>query len=447
LLPVASNMLPTAGDTDMAEQRKALTKRVVEAICPCPERQLFLWDAKVPGFGLRILPSGRRSYIFQYRTKSRQQRRIVLGVHGPLTTDIARGMAADMYEAVRKGGDPVDQQKIVAGRERDTVEYIVDQFMEKYLKQKKRSQSYTVATRRLFDNHVLPRWRARDIKSITRRDVIDLLDKLVEHKKPVAANRTLAAVRKLFNWALQRGIVDATPVALVEMPGEETRRERVLSVAEIQRLWPQFHSLAYPFGSFFKMVLATGQRRDEVAKMRWKDIDDKERTWTLPSEMTKSARAHIVPLSPLAMKILAEAKEGSTLLPADRDEDDAAKAKPAPYVFTTRGDRPISGYSKAKARLDEAVAKVRGDAAQNSPEPWTIHDLRRTVGTGLGRLGMSRFIISRILNHADRSVTGIYDQYDYLTEKRAALEGWGAYLVNIATLSDAGVAPPQGAAR
>jgi len=320
--------------------------------------------------------------------------------------------------------------------------------MEKYLKQKKRSQSYTVATRRLFDNHVLPRWRARDIKSIARRDVIDLLDKLVEHKKPVAANRTLAAVRKLFNWALQRGIVDATPVAQVEKC-----RARKPDASAYCR-WLRYRGFGRsstvsptPSVPSSRWCSPPGSVAARLRRCERKDINDKEQTWTLPSEMTKPARAHIVPLSPLAMKILAEAKEASTLLPADRDEDHATKAKPAPYVFTNRGDRPISGYSKAKARLDEAVAKVRGDAAQNSPEPWTTHDLRRTVGTGLGRLGMSRFIISRILNHADRSVTGIYDQYDYLTEKRAALEGWGAYLVNIATLSDAGVAPPQGAPR
>jgi integrase len=145
--------------------------------------------------------------------------------------------------------------------------------------------------------------------------------------------------------------------------------------------------------------------------MRWPDIDEGERIWTLQSEMTKAGRAHVVPLSPIAMEILAGCPRIGT------------------YVFTTRGDRPISGYSKAKRELDELIAKAGELPA------WTIHDLRRTVGTGLGRLGISRFVITRMLNHADSSVTGIYDRHEYLAEKRHALEAWGKCLESL-------IAPP-----
>jgi integrase len=327
---------------------------------------------------------------------------------------------------VRRGRDPVEEQKAGAQRARDTIESVTEDFMARYMVGKGRAPRYIEETRRNFDKHVLPRWRGRDLRGIARRDVIELLDGIVDEGKPVAANRTLAAVRKLFNWALQRGIIDASPVALVEMPGAERKRERTLAPDEIRAVWAAAGELGYPFGHFFRMALATGQRREEVAQMRTAGANESERTWTLSSEMTKAGRAHVVPLSPLALELLGEAKEaarGRLARPQNAD--------PAIYVFTTRGDRPISGYSKAKARLDRVVAAARSEAGLAALEPWTIHDLRRTVGTGLGKLGVSRFIIASVLNHADRTVTGIYDRYEYLDEKRHGLEAWGQYLENL----------------
>lgn len=417
----------------MVEQRKPLTKLLVEKAPPQPGRDVFLWDTKVPGFGARIYSPRtdggptKRTYIFQYRTRARQQRRIVLGVHGPITVDAARSMAADHYEAVRKGRDPAYDQQLADKQQPTTIERVVDEFMLRHMEGKKRAPSYIVDTRRIFENHVLPRWRGRYLKNIARRDVIELLDAIVDEGKPVAANRTLAAIRKLFNWALQRGLIEATPVALVEMPARETRRERTLSGDEIRVVWRCLDVLGYPFGPFFKTALATGQRREEVASMRWQDINEAERTWTLPSEMTKAGRAHVVPLSSSVIETLAETKATGIRLGTGRGEGVALGT----YVFTTRGDRPISGYSKVKGRLDKAVLAARTKEALPDLEPWTIHDLRRTVGTGLGKLGVSRFIIARVLNHADSSVTGIYDRHEYLDEKRSALDAWGAHLTEL----------------
>ena len=416
----------------MAGQRKALTKLVVEKAEPDPARDRFVWDSKIPGFGVRVYPTGKRMYVFQYRTKARQQRRVAIGLHGPFTIEAARAAAADLYEAVRKGRDPAEEQKKEARRTPDTIESVIDEFMIRYMAGKQRAPRYIEETRRNFDKHVLPRWRGRDLGAITRRDVFELLDAIVDEGKPVAANRTLAAIRKLFNWALQRGIIEATPVALVEMPGAERKRERTLAADEIRAVWASAGGLRYPFGPFFTMALATGQRREEIAQMRWADIDEAERTWTLSSEMTKAGRSHVVPLSPLALEILDEVRETARLLGGEPE-----RGQPATHVFTTRGDRPISGYSKAKARLDKAITAARQQDGLPALDPWTIHDLRRTVGTGLGKLSISRFIIARVLNHADRTVTGIYDRHEYLEEKRHALEAWGTYLGNL-------VAPPPG---
>ena len=418
----------------MAE--RALTKLIVEKIAPETGRDLFVWDSKVPGFGLRVYPSGKRMYVFQYRSRGGKQRRVKIGLHGPLTVDKARDVAADLYETVRRGRDPVQEQKTAAQRDREAIEQVIEEFMSRYMAGKGKAPRYVQETKRNFDKHVLPRWRGRALRSITRRDVIDLLDEIVDEGKPVAANRTLAAVRKLFNWALQRGIVEASPVTLVEMPGPERKRERTLSPDEIRAVWAACRELGYPFDHFFRMALATGQRREEVAQIRIADADQGERIWTLSSEMTKAGRAHVVPLSSLALDILGQAKDAVRVLVAE-----PADAEAPTYVFTTRRDRPISGYSKAKARLDRIIAGARSESGLADLEPWTIHDLRRTVGTGLGRLGISRFIIARVLNHADRTVTGIYDRYEYLSEKRHALEAWGQYLGNLIAPPGANVVP------
>jgi integrase len=423
---------------------QVLTKLLVEKARPSPGRQVVLWDRRVPGFGVRIFPSGKRMYFFRFRSKTTgQHRRVTIGLHGPLTVEKARESAADLYEPVRKGRDPVqERQQLAARRGPDRIEAVVEEFLVRYMTGKKRAPRYVDETRRNFAIHVLPRWQGRDIRGISRRDIIELLDTVVDEGKPVAANRTLAAVRKLFNWALQRGIIEASPVALVEMPGPERKRERTLAADEIRAVWDAAGELGYPFGLFFRMALATGQRREEVARMRWADIDESERNWTLSSEMTKAARTHVVPLSALALNILAEAKEAARVLYAVPDS-----AKLPTYVFTTRADRPISGYSKAKARLDKVVAGTRHKVGLLAPEPWTIHDLRRTVGTGLGKLGVSRFIISRVLNHADRTVTGIYDRHEYLDEKRHALDAWGNYLANLVAPPGANVVPILAAVR
>jgi integrase len=391
---------------------RALTKQIVEKAPPG-----FTWDSRVPGFGVRVLASGRRSYVHQYRAKSGKQRRTVLGVHGAITVEQARDMARDLYEAVRRGGDPVEERRQAANRSRDTVEAVIDEFMRRHMEGRKRSGTYIRDTRARFDKYVLPRWRGRDIRAITRRDVIDLLDAIVDEGKPLTANRTLTAVRKLFNWALQRGIVDASPVASVQHPAEETKRERTLTPDELMGVWAAAGELGYPFGSFFRIALLTGQRRDEVASMRWQDVDETEGIWTLPSDQTKPGRAHIVPLSPLALEIMAGLRE---------------RRGDGPYIFsTTGGERPISGYSKAKTRLDAAITRLREEDGLPALAPWRIHDLRRTVGTGLGRLGVSRFVIARVLNHADRTVTGIYDRHEYLAEKRRALNAWAAEIGRI----------------
>jgi integrase len=422
-----------------------LTDAAVEKFKAPKGARIEYFDATLPGFGIRVAgptdrnPEGRKSWVLFYRFGGEQKRLTLEPGYPALSLRDARKKAGDALSLVSDGTDPAAAKaatKAAAARKPDTIMNVVDEFIRRHMEGKRRAPLYVAGVRRNFDNHVMPRWRERDISSITRRDVIELLDAIVDggtkvkqedgttkHVKggPIAANRVLAAVRTLFNWALRRGIIEATPAALVERPGEETRRERTLTADELRAVWPAAEALSYPIGLFFRMLLLTGQRREEVASMAWADIDLEEKVWTIPAEVTKAGRVHSVPLSPGAVALLKS-------LPRKSARNKAGVLAPSPHVFTTSGRTPISGFGSAKKQIDAAVAKVRKAAEKEPVEAWTIHDLRRTAATEMARMGVSRFTIGRVLNHSDRSVTGIYDRHSYLEEKRHALEVWGRYL-------------------
>jgi integrase len=351
----------------------------------------------------------------------------------------ARAAATSAKRQLQAGVDPgaaKAQAKEQAARPPDTVTAVVELYIRRGLEGRKKAARYIEETRRNFTNHVLPRWGHRDIKTITRRDVIELLDAVMDGRTvskgadgkrrklpggPVSANRTLAGIRALFNFALARDIIAATPVARMQLPAEETPRDRILTPDEIRAIWTAADGLKYPFGPFFRLALITAQRRGEVARMRWQDLDLDEKIWTLPSDTTKAGRTHIVPLAPLAIEILQALPRKSVTI------DRVTKA--SRFVFTTTGDVPISGFSKGKPRLDHEIASVRDGFPL---APWTIHDLRRTAATEMGRLGTPEFIIGKVLNHAAAGVTAkVYNHYEYLREKRRALEGWAQYLNNL----------------
>lgn len=430
-----------------------LTDAGVQRLKAPPGQRVDYFDAAFPGLALRVTGAtdqrpDRRTWTLFYRHGGKQRRLTFEPGYPALGLADARQEATKAQIKIRDGVDPAEERakaKEAAARAPDTIANVVDLFMKRHLEAKRRAPRYIEGTRRNFDNHVLPRWGDRDIKNITRRDVTELLDSVMDEGTkgrdkdgkwrivpggPISANRTLAAIRALFNFALRRGIIEATPAALVERPGEETRRERTLIHDEVRAVWSAAQSMGYPFGTFFQLALITGQRRDEVAAMRWADLDLDEGVWTLPAEVTKAGRTHVVPLAPLAV---------STLRALPRKAHTGSDAtKPSPFVLTTDGNVRISGFSKAKPRLDRMIAKARsGDGLAR----WTIHDLRRTAATEMGRLGVSRFIIGKVLNHSDRTVTGIYDRYAYLQEKRQSLETWAQYLDSLTRPPDANVVP------
>jgi integrase len=278
-------------------------------------------------------------------------------------------------------------------------------------------------TERLFRLHVLPAWGTRKIEEIARSDVVALLDRIVDRGSPVAANRTLAAVRKLFNWCVERSIIPISPCAGVRPASQEKSRDRVLSDYELQLVWRAAEHVGWPFGPLVQLLILTGQRRDEVARMHWSEVTENGTLWVIPGERTKNGTVHDVPLSKPAQELL--------------------KALPciggAEYVFTTTGMTPVSGYSNAKERLDAVMLRLaRDDAAARGEEPdrvqvqpWRLHDLRRTVASGMARLGQPVHVIEAVLNHRSGTISGVaavYNRYNYLEEKRNALVAWSRFI-------------------
>lgn len=435
-----------------------LTDAAVQRLKAPPGCRVDYFDAAYPGLALRVTGAvdqwpERRIWTLFYRFGGKQRRLTFEPAYPALGLANARDEATKARLLIQAGADPAAKRaegKAKAARAPDTIANVVELYIKRSLEAKGRAPRYIEETRRSFRLHVLSRWADRDIGTITRRDVIELLDKVMDEgssvridgkkKKvpggPIAANRTLSAVRALFNFALRRGIIESTPVALVERPGEETQRERTLTSDEIKAVWRGADTLGYPFEPYFRLALITGQRRDEVARMRWSDLDlDQAKTWTLSAESTKAGRSHVVPLPQSAVDILKALPRKTMAI--------GSALRPSPYVFTTSGNVPVSGFSKAKPRLDASIAKARREAGQDAMPSWTIHDLRRTVATELGRLGVARLIIGKVLNHADRSVTGIYDRHAYLAEKRAALEAWARHLGELTCVPAANAPTPR----
>ncbi len=377
--------------------RKNLTQAAVERLTPPKAGRLEVFDKLLPAFGLRVSETGHKSWFLFYRAGGKQ-RRHTLGTLAtiPSLAD-ARELARRVLRDVQAGKDPAAPKVAEPPARVDSVASVASQFVEKYAKPINRSWR---EIEKLLQRHVVSRWGPRDIRTITRRDVRELLNELVDRGHPIAANRALAAMRKLCNWAIGEDILPVNPCDGLRAPGKEIARDRVLTDDELAELWRAADTIGGVAGGFFQLLILTAQRRDEVASMRWDDLDIGKRVWTLPRANTKNDKSHVVPLSELAIEIL-------TNLPHFGQ-----------FVFTTTGDKPIAGFSKLKDRIDS----VAGFA------DWRIHDLRRTAATGMAKLDTIVSVIAKVLNHSERGVTAIYDRHTYDREKREALERWARHV-------------------
>jgi integrase len=435
-----------------------LTAAAVERLKAAPGVRTEYFDKLLPGFALRVSgpttsnPAGSKSWVVFYRFGGKL-RRDTIGKWPVLELAEAREKARKMLAAVSEDRDPhpTIQQK-------HSVESVVDEFISRHLTAHRRSASYIKETRRIFDAIALPRWRGRALEQITRRDVMELLDEVADGRAsinsrngagkgaPIMANRVLATLRAFFRWSVGRGLIETSPVSNIPRPAGENPRDRVLSDEEIVYFWNGCDTLGWPFGPMFKLLLLTAQRRDEVGGARWPEIDLDKRLWTIPRERAKNDRTHEVHLSELALEILSELPKIS------RSRADGAGSEPSPYLFTTSGERPVSGFSKAKERLDGHMLKLLrvelgqagGDPDAAAIDPWILHDLRRTAATGMARLNIAPHVVDRILNHVSgtiRGVAAVYNRHAYLEERKSALEAWARYVESLVRPTPANVLP------
>jgi integrase len=411
--------------------RVNLTQTAADRLRP-PEgaEAITFWDANLPGFGVRVSPLGRKTWVCQYRIKGGS---VSGGDHEVLETlgtinvipkvADARERARASMIAARQGVDPravrrraSEQVRMAAAADSLSFGKLADIYVRDYCELNTRASTATETARLLSKAAAF--LGNKPVREITEADIVDLLalppEKAGKFAGLAAKNSLLAAVKRCLKWAkkttnpqTRQRYIALDPSAEIAKPlAKEPSRDRYLSDAEIVAFWQGCDIIGWPFGPCFKLLLVTGQRREEVAGLRWSELDLVNKVWNLPASRTKNGKAHTIHLSDLAMSILNSLPRFKPV--AGRD-----------FVFSTKGDVSISGFDYAKNRLGMTT------------DHWTLHDLRRTVTTGMAGLGIAPHVADRVLNHTSGTISGVaavYNRFAYLEERKAALAAWGARL-------------------
>lgn len=386
----------------MRKVHELLTERRIRALKAGDGQRTEVMDGAVSGLGIRVYPTGRKSWFLRYGPLEARQR-IVLGPYPALSLDAARNKARELVAGVKiSGRDPMAERKAerTARRKAETETFaaLAACYLEEHAKRHKRLRGWQEDERKLRVE-VLPAWGSRTASEVRRTDVRELLERIAEERGGVCANRTRALVSKVFTFGIEKERVESNPVYGVKRIYVEKPRERVLAEEEIQALWPLFDRLQPAVSAAWRLVLLTAQRPGEVLSMRWRDLDRDSRGWwwNLPAELTKTNRAHRVPLSPQALAII------EALRPLTESTG---------WVLASRADgKRLTWLSHSSARLRE----------WSGLEHFTPHDLRRTAATWLGRSGVRPDTIDQLLNHAAGRISRTYNRAGYDAEKRQAV--------------------------
>ena len=405
-----------------------LTVKTVENIKPSASRR-EVPDGEIRGMYLVIQPSGAKSYVLRYRHAGKPRKLTI----GPVETGLgeARKLAASARAAIAAGRDPqwekaagkvrareADREAVIS--KRGLVEAVIAEFIEKHVRRSNKPSTAKEYARLLEKEIVVP-WRGRRLSDVSRRDVNLLLDDIVERGAPIAANRVLAILRKFCKWAVSREIIAHSPCEGVLARSAEMPRDRVLDDHELSLIWNAANTLGWPYDAIVKLLLLTGARRGEVVGMRWAEVDLEKNLWSLPADGVKNKWPHALPLPSLAIDIL-------QALPRIENRDG--------LVFparTKRGERitPVSGFSKAKFRLDHAIAELAKAEGSSPPAQFGLHDIRRSVASGMAKLGVDLHVIERCLNHVSGSfggIVGVYQKHKFEDGMRRAMDAWSAHV-------------------
>ena len=442
-----------------------LTAASVEKYRPAKDRREIA-DSGSPGLYLIVQSSGRKSWALRFRKPGGRSAKLTLGpvdlsgkeatdepvIGAPLTLASARRLAAEVHRQRAMGRD-VTAQRHRERLEREargaaTFDQAAIDFITKHAIRKTRRwqpQARLLGLRpkadqsdaskielELIPKGLADRWRDRPVSEIDDVEVHRIVEDVIEKGVPGAKRRAKgpteplarsmhATLSKLFGWLVERKRIKANPAADVHAPEAPKSRDRVLSDAEIVKLWTAVGTVGKRHEAIIKLLLLTGCRRDEVVAMRRSELSDGGKTWTIPGHRTKNHLTHIVPLPPLARDILAGVEPVGDLM------------------FSTTGRTPVAGFSKLKHRLDDKM----------QVPPWRLHDLRRTCATGMAEIGIAPHVVEACLNHvsgAKAGVAGTYNRAAYAQEKKAALERWADHVSGLVTSRKAKVLPLRGSA-
>ena len=378
-----------------------LTKSVIDAL-PIQRKDVVYWDAGCPGFGVKVTPKGRKVFLVLFRTAGAgsRLRKYTIGPYGRVTLNQARITVQKVFAAKLDGRDLAAEKKDSRRRMvADRIDDLLEAFIAKHLSKNRSAPEIS----RMLRREVGSAWGSRSVHEISKRDVIDVVSAIEQRGAPVAANKALKSIKTFLRWCVGRAVLDRSPADGVPLPAKEVTRDRVLNDDELARVIVAARQIGGPYGGIVELLALTGQRREEVARCTWDEIDMGRRTWKLPSVRTKNAKAHEVYLSDQAIAVLRQVDKLGAL------------------VFSQSGSVPFQAFSVAKRELDQLSGIVE----------WRLHDLRRTCVSGMARLGVAPHVADKVLNHQGGTISGVaavYQRHDFLAERKRALEMWGAHV-------------------
>ncbi len=367
-------------------------------------------DKKLPGFGIRVTPKGRKAFFVRYRIKGRtQQERMPLGLYPDTKLADARAAARAALGAASMGHDP----KAEVGTPDDvTVAELATAWIEHHAKRKRASWA---SDQQLVNRDIIPAIGRLKARALRRREVLEMLESIVDRGAKTLANRVKETLSSIYTWGVLWEYVSSNPLHKMPLPAERSTRSRVLTPDEIRAVWnAPLHPVTR---ACLRGILLTAQRPGEVAGMACGELSPP--WWNIPKERMKKRKAHRAYLSPPMLTVIAEMEEWR------RSEG----VPPCEYVFASpqRSHRPILEHA-----LSSAVRKYRDKHPALFPGGrWTPHDLRRTATTLMAEIGVTRFVIRQVLSHVEPGVTGVYDRHTYDPEKVEAISALGRRVMEI----------------
>ena len=398
-------------------KRTKATDAKIRSLKPKPGKRTEIWFEG--GLGIRVGESGVKSWQTMCRI-DRKLTRIMLGRYPAVSVHEAGRICSRVREAIAKGEDHKPLLPGYVSPEDEAaqgylVRHLADDYLRLYARPNKKSAGRDET---YLKNEVVPKWGNRPAHEIIRRDVALLLEGIASRNAPIASNRVHSLLSKMFTWAIGTGRLDTNPVIGVPKAAKENSRDRTLTDIEIRSMWTALDDPESPMVPAWriaiKLALVTGQRRAEIVGAEWNEFDFEsgKETWTIPGSRAKNGRTHTIPLPPLTVELLDEAK---SRLAGER------------FVFPSENGKAASPHTLTLtfAAERQRLGLLNGDV------PATLHDLRRTLATRVTELGFSRLVADKIMNHVDSTVGGRYDRHDYMAEMTAALAAWSERVIEI----------------